>query len=48
MTVVDVYCGMGLFSAFVASQAKQLMEIALFDMFPQTYYIESVSYWEKT
>ena len=29
MTVVDVYCGVGLFSAFLASQAKQLVGIEL-------------------
>jgi 23S rRNA (uracil1939-C5)-methyltransferase len=29
MTVVDVYCGVGLFSAFLASKAKQLVGIEL-------------------
>jgi 23S rRNA (uracil1939-C5)-methyltransferase len=40
--------------ATLARDAKQLaaggyslMEMTLFDMFPQTYHIESISYWEK-
>lgn len=31
----------------LASGGYKLMKIAMFDMFPQTYHIESVSYWEK-
>jgi 23S rRNA (uracil1939-C5)-methyltransferase len=32
----------------LASGCYKLVKIALFDMFPQTYHIESISYWEKT
>lgn len=32
----------------LVSGGYKLVKIALFDMFPQTYHIESVSYWEKS
>ncbi len=31
----------------IRSSGYKLMKLALFDMFPQTFHIESISYWEK-